>query len=86
MPDQLTRGLAELEARLTWRFTGALLAAACGFRVFLPVFAMGRGDGRGAALYPGLGLGPWPWSSGALLSPARSVLDALAVPGVPRPR
>ena len=25
-PDQLTRGLAELEARLTWRFAGALLA------------------------------------------------------------
>ena len=25
-PDQFTRGLAELEARLTWRFAGALLA------------------------------------------------------------
>ena len=24
-PDQFTRGLAELEARLTWRFAGALL-------------------------------------------------------------
>ena len=25
-PDQFTAGLAELEARLTWRFAGALLA------------------------------------------------------------
>ena len=25
-PDQFTRELAELEARLTWRFAGALLA------------------------------------------------------------